>query len=319
MVERGYESVPEDTSNSLLVKRANQFPITLPDLAAHIESVLNVSDVMIADLTTQNPNVNIEIGYALALRKPIVYVTQDRKDVPAYLQGKIVEEYSPLDKESLERLSIVMLNRVLDQLAIVNAQKDVQSAKMEVEAHYVVDCYAQRADAPLAQYFRQAKEQIDILTTSLTFLFRKHRESLDGKAPGARSYFDEIVAAFERPGSALAVRILTLDPESHFAAKRGRQLGFSPANFRTQLKAALERTKEIAANYQSERFEVRTYDDFPNQITYGIDDAIINCVVAQPTQSRNHLSIKFDRRQQGVERSFLTHFETVWRNASPGC
>jgi hypothetical protein len=74
----------------------------------------------------------------------------------------------------------------------------------------------------------------------------------------------------------------------------------------------LAETKKVASSYASDRFEVRTYDDFPNQITFRIDQYIFNCVVAQPTQSRNHLTFKLDRQQMGVDNSFITHFQKVW-------
>jgi hypothetical protein len=65
------------------------------------------------------------------------------------------------------------------------------------------------------------------------------------------------------------------------------------------LRTSLSDTMKIAAFYPSDRFEVRTYEDFPNQITFRIDNWIFNCVVAQPTQSL------------GVDNSFMNHFQNV--------
>jgi len=160
----------------------------------------------------------------------------------------------------------------------------------------------------LEKYFRDAQSRVDILTTNLSFLF----EEYDRVGSTGNTYFDDLRSALDRTDSKLKIRVLTLDPESDFAAKRGKQLGFSSEVFRNMLRKALAATKKIAASYSSDRFEVRTYEDFPNQITYRIDNWIFNCVVAQPTQSRNHLTFKLDRLNQGVDNSFITHFQNVW-------
>jgi hypothetical protein len=34
--------------------------------------------------------------------------------------------------------------------------------------------------------------------------------------------------------------------------------------------------------------------------------------VAQPTQSRNHVTFKLNRKQAGVENSFIAHFQNIW-------
>jgi hypothetical protein len=43
---------------------------------------INTSDVIVADMTGQNPNVYFEAGYAAALKKPIVFLTQNESDIP---------------------------------------------------------------------------------------------------------------------------------------------------------------------------------------------------------------------------------------------
>ncbi|HEY0171957.1 MAG TPA: hypothetical protein VGB98_13125 [Pyrinomonadaceae bacterium] len=40
------------------------------------------ADVIVADMTGQNPNVFYETGYAHALNKRVILITQDRKDIP---------------------------------------------------------------------------------------------------------------------------------------------------------------------------------------------------------------------------------------------
>lgn len=55
----------------------------------HTENILSViyknirtADVIVADMTGRNPNVYFESGYAMALEKRIVFLTQQEKDIP---------------------------------------------------------------------------------------------------------------------------------------------------------------------------------------------------------------------------------------------
>lgn len=290
----------EDLGKQLNVYRVDMTQIKDEDLDKHIERINREAHVILADLTGSNPNVHIEIGFALALEKPLLLITQDRKFVPSHLRGKFVEEYDASSQDALEGLKRTVRSRIKEKLEVVEARLAVSS----MELKFNVECYYKRAEVKLEEYFRAAKYRIDILTTNLAFLFEEYSEE-------PRRYFDDIETALNKYPKT-KVRILTLDPESDFAAKRGKQLGYAPFVFRDQLRNALKETREIAGKYGSDRFEVRTYDDFPNQITYRIDDDILNCLVAQPTQSRNHLTFKLNRKQAGVDNSFIAHFQNIW-------
>jgi nucleoside 2-deoxyribosyltransferase len=293
----------EDPSKQINIYRVDMTKIREEDLDKQIESINREAHVILADLTGGNKNVHIEIGFALALRKPLLLITQDRQDVPSHLRGKIIEEYDAGSDESLNKLRIAMRSRIKDKLEVVEAQ----DLNRLMEPKFNVECYYKREEVKLQEYFREAKDRIDILTTNLSFLFKEYSDD-------SHCYFDDIEYALKKYPKTM-VRILTLDPESDFASKRGKQLGYAPPVFRDQLRDALKKTREVAGKYESGRFEVRTYDDFPNQITYRIDDHILNCVVAQPTQSRNHLTFKLNRKQAGVENSFIAHFQSIWGDA----
>lgn len=296
----------KDTTRSIQVTRVDTRHIQADSLAEQIQETISLADVVIADLTNVNPNVHIEIGFLLALRKPILFITQDRKWVTTHLQGRIIDEYNANDADSLDKLTNVMFFRIRDKLEVIRARQESERVRISKQDVYDVECYSYRAAVGLERYFREARNRVDVLTTNLSFLFEEH------DIQTGRTYFDELKAALDRDKSKLKVRLLTLDPESDFAAKRGKQLGFSPAVFRDMLRQALSDTRRIADSYPINRFELRTYEDFPNQITYRVDNWIFNCVVAQPTQSRNHLTFKLDRQNLGVDNSFINHFQNVW-------
>jgi hypothetical protein len=61
---------------------------------ADILASINGADYLIADLTGRNPNVYYELGYAHALGKPVILLTQQIADVPFDLKHQRLIAYS---------------------------------------------------------------------------------------------------------------------------------------------------------------------------------------------------------------------------------
>jgi len=59
------------------------------------------SDFLIADASQRNPNVFYEIGYAHALGKKVIILTQDPKDIPFDIRGLRYIEYDPNSRNLL--------------------------------------------------------------------------------------------------------------------------------------------------------------------------------------------------------------------------
>lgn len=77
--------------------------------------MIREADYLIADLTGRNPNVFYELGYAQALGKKTILLTQDLEDVPFDLRHQRVIEYSDT-VAGADRLR-TLLQRYLAQLA----------------------------------------------------------------------------------------------------------------------------------------------------------------------------------------------------------
>lgn len=57
------------------------------DILQHIYQEIRNANLIVADMTGRNPNVFYEVGYAHALQKEIILLTQDAKDIPFDLKG----------------------------------------------------------------------------------------------------------------------------------------------------------------------------------------------------------------------------------------
>lgn len=76
----------------LSCKRADDF-LHNKDIMQVIRDNISRARLIIADMTTSNPNVFYELGYAHALHKPVLLITKDRHAVPFDLRGINNVEY----------------------------------------------------------------------------------------------------------------------------------------------------------------------------------------------------------------------------------
>ena len=112
----------KDTAKQLNLIRVDTRDTPADFLDEKIESINKGAQIILADLTGNNPNVLIEVGLALALKTPLFLITQDRKSVATHLKGRIVEEYNPDDPDSLEQLTTTLLLRMKERIQLVDAQ-----------------------------------------------------------------------------------------------------------------------------------------------------------------------------------------------------
>ena len=84
---------PVLTDSGFEVKRADDLVSQQNILRDVIDGIVN-RDLIVADLTSLNPNVFYEIGVAHTLDKPVILITQNRNDTPFDLEQYRILEYS---------------------------------------------------------------------------------------------------------------------------------------------------------------------------------------------------------------------------------
>lgn len=78
------------------VKRADEI-YSVRAIVDDIQNEIKVSDFLIADVTGKNPNVNYELGYADALHKGVIIISQSMEDVPFDYKHRRVILYNPME------------------------------------------------------------------------------------------------------------------------------------------------------------------------------------------------------------------------------
>ena len=271
--------------------RVDTSAYTKETLRKNLHIKLESADFCIADVTGNNPNVLYEIGFVTGIRGEdrIILITQDPESIPVNLNGLLHIRY---DINTLENLATDIRQH------LPGIKKTIDTA--ETSDHYDVEAYAKRSKVNFDDMFGKAKEEIDILQTNLVTI--------------GTNYMNVLVNALEGNDS-LNIKILTLDPQSQYVGVRAMQLGFEDIGvYRNELSSSLELVKTQFDKFEG-RVKIRKYNDFPSQLTYIVDNEVVGSVISVTGRSRDNIAFKIDKSRPGVMKSFIDHFEKLWKHA----
>jgi nucleoside 2-deoxyribosyltransferase len=95
-----------------------------------IYNQISKADIIIADMSGKNPNVFYEVGYAHALGKKTILLTQKIEDIPFDLKGYPHIEY----KRDSEKFVIELQNKI--EYFVANPEITEKNYKIEFEVYY---------------------------------------------------------------------------------------------------------------------------------------------------------------------------------------
>jgi hypothetical protein len=250
---------------------------------------------MIAVLTNFNPNVMLEIGFAQAQKKIIIYaLRRDQfRDLPANLANlKRLVLYT--EEEGLRLNLYARIQEVTSDLQHPAHDQDIKQ-------EFFLAYYPHRDAIDLVNRLKNAQKEIRILTTNLTTV--------------SVNYIDAIVWAATRQPH-LKVKLLTSDPDNEFIDPRATQLYEDSKGYRMELLGSLESIRAKLRRYSN--CEVRTYTDFPVQIWHLIDDYIFIGQFSLLRRSRHNCAFGVSVETEGIRETYLHHFDSLWETASTG-
>lgn len=251
------------------------------------------SDFVIAVLTDFNPNVMLEVGFAQAQKKLIIYVLQrdQFESMPGNLANlKRLHLYKSPDNLKLNLYA--RIQEVVDDLRL-------QHENIREHGGFSLDYYPDRDSIGLGQKFRDASKRIQILTTNLTTV--------------SANFIDSIVFTVDRNPD-LIVKILTSDPENVFIDPRADQLLEDKTGYRMELQGSLESIRAKLRKYHN--CEVRTYKDFPVQLWHLIDDYIYIGQSSLVRRTRHNCAFGVSVDTEGIKETYLDHFDRLWDKVS---
>lgn len=118
------------------VMRADSIVLSGADIVSSIESAIQSSSLLIADVTNANPNVMYEIGFARAQNKPLLLIANSSRSIPfdlARVRVVIYDSSSP--NEFIERLSRSIIEALKTPAAFLFEQA---AAEREKDPHIFI-------------------------------------------------------------------------------------------------------------------------------------------------------------------------------------
>lgn len=257
----------------------------------NIEHAITSCDFALAEVSDYNPNVFFELGYATALRKPVVLLVRVDSQPPAALQGRHWLQYDPQNLEDLPpRLS-----------AFVAAAVDALLARsLKTGAPSVASTHLTLDSADPARLFRVATDSIDILAPSLEHIV-------------TTGIARDLTEALHR-SSRLSVRIVSLDPESIVANLSAKRSGLPVAVHRDRLRRALSRAGEHGA-FGPERCRFRLTDELIPYYYHRIDNVVLLSPLTEAIGSRVGMTLQLRVDDPGVG-GLENDFERLWGGAN---
>jgi hypothetical protein len=220
--------VPAITDAGFLVNRADTIyrpGRVMSDVFAEIES----SDVLVADVTTKNPNVNYELGFAHALRRPVSLISQSIEDVPFDYRDQRVILYDTRSTKWAENLRSAITQSLKDARQHKPAHEE---RRRNVEVHrfygkrpstHAVRAYLDEIDEP---------GEINLLGIALICL--------------ADAEIQRCLEVQLRRGC--RVRVLTLSPQSRFVKAAAASEQRQPRELKRDLMSHERSTRNLIEN-----------------------------------------------------------------------
>ncbi len=96
-----------------------------------IEEMISKSSICVAEVSTNNPNVWYEVGYAMALRVPIILMCSDERteQYPFDVRHRNILQYSTLSLGDYEKFKDKLINRISNYLLLKG-----HNNKIEIES-----------------------------------------------------------------------------------------------------------------------------------------------------------------------------------------
>ena len=290
----------------------------LQDLALkeHVRKLIESSDILLCVLTKNN-NVFWEIGYAEALEIPIAFMLDDRElkydDIPILAGQPNYFQYNLQFVESAPNNDITPFVSMRESLKPYIEKAITYTGHRNVgQQKYKVPAYTNRDLIQLENLVSSAKRKVDILETNLDWFVNCGNFTIDNNFKKENHPFNLALK------NGCEIRVVTMDPEAIISEYRAKQLGkqIDVPGYRENLRESIRKLYKAFRNEIGNRLNLKIYSELPLQITSIIDDEIITGIIAGGRKSRELIHIKFIKHLDGVNESFLNHFESIYNSSN---
>ncbi len=290
----------------------------LQDLALkeNVRKGIESSDIVLCVLT-KNYNIFWEIGYSEALEIPIAFMLDDEDtkitDIPLLAGQPNYFQYNlgfiknaPDDDKGVFNSLRNQLKPYIEKAITYTSHRSVGQTKYKVHA------YSRRDLIELDKIISSAKRKVDILETNLDWFVNYGEFKIDNDSLKEKHPFNLALK------NGCEIKIVTMDPEAIISEFRAKQLGkqIDVPGYREILRESIRKLYKAFRNEIGDKFNLKIYSELPLQITSVVDDQIITGIIARGRKSRELIHIEFNKHLEGVNESFLNHFESIYNSSN---
>jgi len=136
--------------------RADHVHASGHELLSKIHLLIDRAELVIAEISTQSPNVFYEVGYAVGTQKPILILVKEGTNIPTDLKGLETISYKD-DRDGVERFSMILHEHLSLQLnSKIPVLRDMLLAKEPLPAYILA---SPRYPGPLSRIQGQVFDQ----------------------------------------------------------------------------------------------------------------------------------------------------------------
>jgi len=295
---------PAAKSVGLDVVRADEIYGVRPIMEDIVRGIVE-ANVIVAEVTTRNPNVNYELGMAHALGKPVVIISQSTDDIPfdyKHVRAILYDTKRAKWTTQLEKDLVATLQTVIANPGHAFLHRDLE----EFHGHG-----NKNALWGLTAVFSTRQE----MNIRLNSLYGDLMTQLDICAFGLKSFRDaKSYEVRQKVKDGLKLRILAPKPDSTFLAQRERDEKVSPGEIRKRIVDLAKWGKRLrGVSPVPEHVAIKFYDALPLDFYWHQEHWLFVGPYLYGRGSQQTITYEFTKGGKGYG-YFSNYFEELWED-----
>ena len=301
-----YEKILKPTIErcSLISIRADEVYGTKPIIEDIAECIIN-ADIIIADVTGKNPNVNYELGMAHALGKNVIIISQSIDDIPF--------DYRHI-RAIIYKTQKVNWGKTLR----TELTKTINSILLDTSKSYkigAIEKYQKENSINNIWGLKEIFETRQKMNVRINEIWDDLTDELDIIGFGLKSFRDaQTNSMTEKVKKGLKLRILTINPLSPFVKQREKdelQINGSIKKTIIDLEKWTTKLKENSDN--KDNIQLKFYNSLPIDFYWRQEDKLYVGPYLYGIGSQQTITFEYQKGTKGYD-FYRNYFENLWKD-----
>ncbi|HSK73128.1 MAG TPA: hypothetical protein VK892_15630 [Pyrinomonadaceae bacterium] len=265
-------------------------------LKANVENAVRSADFCIADISGTNLNVMYEVGYALGVNKPVIFIAdKESRNFLTDISGTIRLEYN---RPNLTSFRQMLKDTCLHIIRQIETQRPTNQEIQKL--------------AGLSISLWERPDTLDRLMKSV-------RSSFSALVESPKSLINLLVPKIKEISEPnLLVRLVCANPEGEFILTRARELGVNVINYRAEMRRSLQQLMNELERIEGYNYELRLTDNTIYNSIFLSNDIGFFMPHFAVSGASSSISIQVERTDNPQMFSLLQQqFGQIWETSAP--